>query len=158
MANIKNFGLAGIGSDVQFGKSGGRLVYDSSSSFFKFTTDGTTLTQIRAASPSNSTDVATKSYVDATKQGLDVKDSVRAATTGNITIASDLNVGDSIDGVTLADGDRVLVKNQTTGSENGIYVAGASPARATDFDENSEVTAGAFFFVEEGTRILHGYQ
>ena len=151
MANIKNFGLAGIGSDVQFGKSGGRLVYDSSSSFFKFTTDGTTLTQIRAASPSNSTDVATKSYVDATKQGLDVKDSVRAATTGNITIASDLNVGDSIDGVTLADGDRVLVKNQTTGSENGIYVAGASPARATDFDENSEVTAGAFFFVEEGS-------
>ena len=92
MANIKNFGLAGISSDVQFGKSGGRLVYDSSSSFFKFTTDGTTLTQIRAASPSNSTDVATKSYVDATKQGLDVKDSVRAATTGNITIASDLNV------------------------------------------------------------------
>ena len=151
MANIKNFGLAGIGSDVQFGKSGGRLVYDSSSSFFKFTTDGTTLTQIRAASPSNSTDVATKSYVDATKQGLDVKDSVRAATTGNITIASDLNVGDSIDGVTLADGDRVLVKNQTDASENGIYTAGATPARATDFDANSEVTAGAFFFVEEGS-------
>ena len=151
MANIKNFGLAGIGSDVQFGKSGGRLVYDSSSSFFKFTTDGTTLTQIRAASPSNSTDVATKSYVDATKQGLDVKDSVRAATTGNITIASDLNVGDSIDGVTLADGDRVLVKNQTDASQNGIYTAGATPARATDFDANSEVTAGAFFFVEEGS-------
>ena len=151
MANIKNFGLAGIGSDVQFGKSGGRLVYDSSSAFFKFTSNGTDLTQIRAASPSNAADVATKSYVDATKQGLDVKDSVRVATTANITIASDLNVGDSIDGVTLADGDRVLVKNQSTGSENGIYTAGASPARAADFDENSEVTAGAFFFVEEGT-------
>lgn len=151
MANIKNFGLAGIGSDVQFGKSGGRLVYDSSSAFFKFTSNGTDLTQIRAASPSNAADVATKSYVDATKSGLDVKDSVRAATTGNITIASDLNVGDAIDGVTLADGDRVLVKNQTTGSENGIYTAGASPARATDFDSDSEVTAGAFFFVEEGS-------
>ena len=151
MANIKNFGLAGIGSDVQLGKNGGRLVYDSSSSFFKFTTDGSTLTQIRAASPSNAADVATKSYVDATKSGLDVKDSVRVATTANITIASDLNVGDSIDGVTLADGDRVLVKNQSTGSENGIYTAGASPARATDFDADSEVTAGAFFFVEEGT-------
>ena len=151
MANIKNFGLAGIGSDVQFGKAGGRLVYDSSSSFFKFTTDGTTLTQIRAASPSDSTDVATKSYVDATKEGLDVKDSVRVATTANITIASDLNVGDTIDGVTLADGDRVLVKDQSSGSENGIYIAGATPARASDFDEDSEVTAGAFFFVEEGT-------
>ena len=151
MANIKNFGLAGIGSDVQFGKAGGRLVYDSSSSFFKFTTDGTTLTQIRAASPSDSTDVATKSYVDATKEGLDVKDSVRVATTANITIASDLNVGDTIDGVTLADGDRVLVKDQSSGSENGIYVAGATPARAADFDEDSEVTAGAFFFVEEGS-------
>ena len=151
MANIKNFGLAGIGSDVQFGKSGGRLVYDSSSAFFKFTSNGTDLTQIRAASPSNAADVATKSYVDATKSGLDVKDSVRAATTGNITIASDLNVGDAIDGVTLADGDRVLVKDQSTGSENGIYVAGASPARATDFDADSEVTAGAFFFVEEGS-------
>jgi hypothetical protein len=151
MANIKNFGLAGIGSDVQFGKAGGRLVYDSSSSFFKFTTDGTTLTQIRAASPSDSTDVATKSYVDATKEGLDVKDSVRVATTANITIASDLNVGDTIDGVTLADGDRVLVKDQSSGSENGIYVAGATPARASDFNEDSEVTAGAFFFVEEGS-------
>ena len=151
MANIKNFGLAGIGSDVQFGKAGGRLVYDSSSSFFKFTTDGTTLTQIRAAAPSNSADVATKSYVDATKEGLDVKDSVRVATTANITIASDLNVGDTIDGVTLADGDRVLVKDQSSGSENGIYVAGATPARASDFDEDSEVTAGAFFFVEEGS-------
>ena len=151
MANIKNFGLAGIGSDVQFGKSGGRLVYDSSSAFFKFTTDGSTLTQIRAASPSNAADVATKSYVDATKSGLDVKDSVRAATTGNITIATALNVGDAIDGVTLADGDRVLVKDQTDASENGIYTAGASPARATDFDSDAEVTAGAFFFVEEGS-------
>ncbi|OUW00825.1 MAG: hypothetical protein CBD16_06215, partial [Betaproteobacteria bacterium TMED156] len=151
MANIKNFGLAGIGSDVQFGKSGGRLVYDSSSSFFKFTTDGSTLTQIRAASPSNAADVATKQYVDATKSGLDVKDSVRAATTGNITIASDLNVGDTIDGVTLADGDRVLLKDQTDASENGVYTAGASPARATDFDSDAEVTAGAFFFVEEGS-------
>jgi len=152
MASIKNFGLAGIGSDVQFGKAGGRLIYDSSSSFFKFTTDGSTLSQVRVATtPSNANDAASKSYVDATKQGLDVKDSVRVATTGNITIASDLNVGDAIDGITLADGDRVLVKDQTDASENGIYVAGASPARATDFDSDTEVTAGAFTFVEEGS-------
>ena len=152
MANIKNFGLAGIGSDVQFGKAGGRLIYDSSSSFFKFTTDGSTLSNVRVAStPSNANDAASKSYVDATKSGLDVKDSVRAASTGNVTIADDLNVGDTIDGVTLADGDRVLLKDQTDASENGVYTAGASPARATDFDSNAEVTAGAFFFIEEGT-------
>jgi len=152
MADIKNYGLKGIGNDVQFGKSGGRLQYDSSSSFFKFTTDGSTLSQVRVATtPSNANDAASKSYVDATINGLDVKNSVRAATTGNITIASDLNVGDSIDGVTLADGDRVLVKNQTDASENGVYTAGASPARAADFDSDSEVTAGAFFFVEEGS-------
>ena len=62
-----------------------------------------------------------------------------------------INVGDTIDGVTLANGDRVLVKDQSTGSENGIYTAGASPARAADANADSEVTAGMFVFVEEGT-------
>jgi len=95
--------------------------------------------------------LATKQYVDAIKTGLDVKDSVRVASTANITnIADALNSGDSIDGVTLANDDRVLLKDQTTGSENGIYVVGSSPARASDFDENAEVTGGAFVFVEEG--------
>jgi len=103
------------------------------------------------AEPTQSTDAATKNYVDAVKTGLDVKDSVRAATTGNITISTALNNGDTIDGVTLVDGDRVLVKDQSTGSENGIYVVGATPARAIDFDADSEVSGGAFTFVEEGT-------
>ena len=101
--------------------------------------------------PTQAQDAATKAYVDAVKVGLDFKDSVRVATTGNITIASDLNVGDTIDGVTLANGDRVLVKDQSTASQNGIYTAGASPARATDADADAEVTAGLFVFVEEGT-------
>mgnify|MGYP001189574863 FL=1 len=153
MADIKNYGLKGVGSDVQYGKSGGRLIYDSSSSFFKFTaSDGSTLSNVRVATtPANANDAASKSYVDATINGLDVKQSVRAASTAAVTIASDLNVGDTIDGVTLADGDRVLLKDQTDASENGVYTAGASPARATDFDANNEVTAGAFFFIEEGT-------
>ena len=102
--------------------------------------------------PSSAQDAATKAYVDAVKTGLDVKDSVRVATTANITIADDLDAGDTIDGVTLVAGDRVLVKNQDTGSQNGIYVSHAdTPFRATDFDADAEVTAGAFTFVEEGT-------
>ena len=101
--------------------------------------------------PTQAQDAATKAYVDAVKQALDIKDSVRVATTANITIASDLNVGDAIDGVTLADGDRVLVKNQTTASENGIYIAGSSPVRSADANTSAEVTSGMFCFVEEGT-------
>ena len=101
--------------------------------------------------PTQAQDAATKAYVDAVKQALDIKDSVRVATTANITIASDLNVGDAIDGVTLADGDRVLVKNQSTASENGIYVAGSSPVRSADANTSAEVTSGMFCFVEEGT-------
>ena len=103
------------------------------------------------AEPVSTTDAATKAYVDAVKTGLDVKDSVRVATTANITIATALNNGDTLDGVTLATNDRILVKNQSTGSENGIYVVAASPARATDFDASAEVSGGAFTFVEEGT-------
>ena len=154
MANVKNYGLKGVNSDLQFGKAGGRLIYDTTSSFFKFTTDGSTLAQIRVATtPSNANDVASKSYVDATANGLDVKSSVRAATTAAGTLASDFANGDAIDGVTLATNDRILIKDQASGSENGIYTVNASgaPTRATDFDADAEVTAGAFTFVEEGT-------
>ena len=101
--------------------------------------------------PTQAQDAATKAYVDAVKQALDIKDSVRLATTGNITIASDLNVGDTIDGETLADGDRVLVKNQSSAGENGIYIAGATPVRAADANTAAELTGGTFVFVEEGT-------
>lgn len=101
--------------------------------------------------PTQTQDAATKGYVDAVKQALDIKDSVRVATTANITIASDLNVGDTIDGVTLVDGDRVLVKNQSTASENGIYIAGSSPVRSADANTSADVTSGMFCFVEEGT-------
>lgn len=81
----------------------------------------------------------------------DYKASVRVATTANITTASDLNAGDTIDGVTLAAGDRVLVKDQSTATQNGIYVAGATPARAGDADSNYEVTANMTVRVSEGT-------
>lgn len=101
--------------------------------------------------PTQAQDAATKAYVDAVKQALDIKDSVRVATVAAITISTGLNVGDTIDGVTLADGDRVLVKNQTDASQNGIYIAGSSPVRSADANASSEVTSGMFCFVEEGT-------
>ena len=105
------------------------------------------------AAPSAANDAVRKSYVDAALEGLKPKEAVRAATTADIVIATALNVGDVIDGVTLADGDRVLVKNQTAAEENGIYIAGATPARASDFDSLSPIDEinGAYTFVQEGT-------
>jgi len=103
--------------------------------------------------PTDGTDAATKNYVDSAAQGIDWKASVRAATTAAVTLASDLENGDTLDGVTLATGDRVLVKNQSTGSENGIYVVKASgaPDRSTDADSGAELTSNFAVFVEEGT-------
>jgi len=108
---------------------------------------------IKVAEPTDAAHAATKGYVDGVRSGLDVKQSVRVATTAALTLSSDLENGDTVDGVTLATGDRVLVKNQDTASENGIYVVKASgaPDRATDADSSAEVTAGMFTFVAEGT-------
>jgi hypothetical protein len=109
------------------------------------------------ATPTNATDAATKGYVDAARQGLDVKKSVRAATTGPVTLSTAIVAGQTLDTtVTLAEGDRVLVKDQATSSQNGIYVVQASgaPVRATDANgtaDTGEVSGGTFTFVEEGT-------
>lgn len=100
------------------------------------------------ADPVAATDAANKQYVDAARSGLDVKQSVRAATTGNIT----LSATQTIDGVAVVAGNRVLVKNQTTASANGIYdVAAGAWTRSTDADVSDEVSSGMFTFVEEGT-------
>ena len=104
------------------------------------------------ADPTADADAANKGYVDGVAQGLDVKDSVVATTTANGTLSSAFANGQSIDGVTLQTGDRILIKNQTTASQNGIYNVQASgaPSRATDMGTGSNA-AGAFVFVEEGT-------
>lgn len=93
-------------------------------------------------------DAVTKAQLDAIARGLDWKNSVRAATTANIT----LSAPQTIDGVAVIAGDRVLVKDQTTASTNGIYVVAAGAwSRATDFDDSTEVTAAASIPVESGT-------
>lgn len=100
------------------------------------------------ADPTGAQDAATKAYVDATKQGLDIKDSCRAATTANITLSGT----QTIDGVACIAGDRVLVKNQTTASQNGPYVVAAGAwSRASDADTSAKVTSGLYVFVSEGT-------
>lgn len=78
------------------------------------------------------------------------KEPVRCATTGAITIATGLNAGDTIDGVTLVAGDRVLVKDQSTPSQNGVYVVDATPYRAGDMDDDAEVL-GAVVYVIAGS-------
>ncbi|MFY9586476.1 MAG: hypothetical protein WAT66_03360, partial [Actinomycetota bacterium] len=83
---------------------------------------------------------------------LDYKESVRVATTGDVSISTALNGGDIVDGVTLANGDRVLVPNQTTKSQNGIYVVSGSPTRSTDADNTGELSGGTIVAVEQGTR------
>lgn len=104
------------------------------------------------ANPDNPGDAATKSYVDAVSEGLHIHAAAVAATKGNISISNDLMVGDIIDGVTLAATNRVLVKDQTQASENGIYVvqSSGSAIRAADFDQPTEVDGGDFIFVTGG--------
>lgn len=104
--------------------------------------------RLQVATPSAADDAANKGYVDAARSGLDVKASVRAATNGNITL-TDLQ---TVDGVVLVAGNRVLVRAQSDASENGIYdVVDDGPwVRSSDADQDFEVTAGMFTFVEEG--------
>jgi len=100
-----------------------------------------------STTPSGSTDIANKGYVDTVAQGLDTKASCVAATTVNIT----LSAPQTIDGVSLVAGDRCLVKNQSTAADNGIYlVAASSWTRALDMDTWAEVP-GAYVFIETGT-------
>lgn len=126
--------------------------------------------RLQVSTPVSDNDAANKAYVDAARSGLDVKDSVRVATTAalpsftfltNVITATANGALPQIDGVTLVNGDRLLVKNETSTNApyNGIYVVtdvgGASDpfvlTRADDANSNAEVTAGLFTFVEEGT-------
>jgi hypothetical protein len=102
--------------------------------------------------PSSGSDAATKTYVDDLVAGLKTRIICRAATTANVTLSSDLQNGDTLDGITLATGNRVLVKNQSTASQNGVYtvVASGTASRDTDFDAIGEL-AGQLVIIQEGS-------
>ena len=121
----------------------------STGAFTSITTSTGTIT----TSPVNSTDIVNKYYVDSVAQGLNPKASCQVATTANITLSG----LQAIDGYTTLAGDRVLVKNQTTSSQNGIYLASASAwTRATDMDVWAEV-AGAYTVILNGGQADTGW-
>jgi len=130
--------------DAKLPKSGGTMTGAIAMGNSKITGLGT---------PTDGADAATKAYVDSVTEGLHIHEAAVAATTANVNLANALENGDVLDGITLATGNRILVKNQTTTSENGIYVVQASgqPTRATDFDTAQEVDGGDFVFVYSGT-------
>jgi hypothetical protein len=121
-----------------------------------------TNTVTNLAEPSNNTDAATKQFTESVAQGLTIKSSVRVSNHDvNIDLSSSTDPN-PIDGITVNDGDRILLKHQTDKSENGIYdaVTATDPTtwvRSDDFDEDAEVTQGSFTFVRGGTHANQSY-
>lgn len=131
-----------LADGANFVKKDGSVAFtaDQSHGGFKVTNIGT---------PTSNSDAATKAYVDSVAQGLSVKTAVRAATTANITLSGT----QTIDGVALIAGDRILVKNQTTNTQNGVYdVASGAWSRSSDSDAGTELV-NAFYFVQSGTTL-----
>lgn len=128
-----------LADGANFLKKDGSIAFTADQSFggFKAT---------NLAVPTSNTDAATKAYVDSVAQGLSVKTAVAVATTANVTLSG----LQTIDGYALSSGDRVLVKNQTTTSQNGVYdAASGSWTRSTDSDTGTELV-NAFYFVQNG--------
>ena len=127
---------------------------DASGNFTAGTVTAGTVTGL--ANPTNGSDAANKSYVDASAAGLTVKQAGRAATTANVTLSG--GAPSTLDGVTLAASDRILVKNQADQTQNGIYYvatlgsgSNGTWARTTDADTGAELATGTYIFISSGT-------
>lgn len=131
-----------LADGANFVKKDGSVAFTADQSF-----GGNKVTNV--GTPTSNSDAATKAYVDSVAQGLSVKTAVRVATTANITLSGT----QTIDGVSLSVGDRILVKNQSTGSQNGVYdVASGAWSRSSDSDAGTELV-NAFYFVQSGTTL-----
>lgn len=181
MADHFDYGQKGVGSDVEFGSGGGRVIWDGTK-FQDFENDGTTPARRETADPVNPLDAVNFRTVEGLLDGVIWKDAARIATAAALTgwIAAGSGVGKTLtspdnstsrndfDGVTSVVGDRILVKDGPTAVDNGIYVmttladGAAQPAvitRADDFDEDvnaageDEVRPGATVHVTEGSTL-----
>lgn len=142
------FGDNGSGQATSIIKIAGPDAFVSIAGTQTVTGDKTFSGAINVPTPTLGTHAATKAYVDAGIEGLDIKASVLVATTANITLAG----AQTIDGVSVNDGDRVIVKNQTNQTENGIYSVNSSGAWPRTSDANTwDELVHAFAFVESGT-------
>ena len=103
-------------------------------------------------SPSATSDAATKNYVDQAVAGLRTRTIAECASTGNVSLSNGLEAGDSIDGITLVAGDRVLLKDQTDATENGLYLAVSSGAASRDPEHDTIAElSGGMVVVNQGT-------
>ena len=172
MATVKNFGLAGVGTDVQFGKSGGRFIYDTDHFTVRNAANSDFL-ETYGKTPvgsSNANALTTKEYVDSVATGLDFKASVHTGTTSNLSATYDngtAGLGATLtststgvitptDGDPLHLNDRVLVKDQTDQTQNGIYTvtdlgSGGEYTEINAVDDVSGSLGGTYFTFDDGT-------
>lgn len=158
---INNFTLQGINASVQFGIGFARLKATSSAQFQVRDAADSVFVNMSGADALIADDFTTLRQLQAATLGLSWKEPVRLASVADVDIATELEAGDLIDGVAVAEGDRVLLKNQTLPIENGIYIAVAAAAgaasRSTDMATGSDAVNAAMFVSEGATQADQGY-
>ena len=160
MADLKNFSQSGVGPDVQYGKAGDRIKFVTDHLEVRNAADTLFSQMYVNLNPDDDQAAASKFYVDAIATGLRVREAVPAASTANLSnwaAGQFTSQGNTLDGVTLANDFKILIKDQTNLEENGIYIVSSLGSGANgiwdrdpDYDTAVELDA-SFFFVEDGT-------